>query len=520
LIATDILTKGFDVPSVKIGVSARPFSKSFSSHVQQMGRVMRPADDKKFALWLDHCIAGNQRVLTHRGLVAIDMILLSDRIWDGHEFVTHKGVINRGKRPVITYAGLTATADHLVYTADEGWCSLGYCADKQKAIVTTGIGRTALRKCDDYFTGCSVVGLASSTFHACSLRVRHLWLSLNNFFDKLAGRRNQGVSSMQSTKARSRMVKCSNRCNDTTMQKPEESPIRQLWWKGHRVQVRFSDFLRSLDSREFGLLTGTQGDGIGSYKQQRPLRSWKHSMGFKESEFVQHKTIKMDAFNTQVQNGKPKYSLCGFNIASIVSKWIDILRNYRKVSQTFSETEREVWDIQECGPRNSFTCEGLLVHNSGNYLRFRDDWEELFFNGVSALDDGKEKPKKEPSDKEKESAKCPKCSALWPAKSDICSNCGYVRTRKNEVIALPGELSEVDGLKKDKKHDAAYRELFYRQLLYYAKLHNYKDGWAFWKYKEKFKINPAWRKVEADFVSNDVMNFIRSQNIRHAKRRA
>jgi len=54
LIATDILTRGFDVPDVLIGVSARPFSKSFSSHVQQMGRVMRPAPEKKFGVWLDH----------------------------------------------------------------------------------------------------------------------------------------------------------------------------------------------------------------------------------------------------------------------------------------------------------------------------------------------------------------------------------------------------------------------------------------------------------------------------------
>ena len=54
LIATDILTRGFDVPDVMIGVSARPFSKSLSSHIQQMGRVMRPYPGKEFALWLDH----------------------------------------------------------------------------------------------------------------------------------------------------------------------------------------------------------------------------------------------------------------------------------------------------------------------------------------------------------------------------------------------------------------------------------------------------------------------------------
>jgi DNA repair protein RadD len=53
LIATDILTKGFDCPDVMIGISARPFSKSFSAHVQQMGRVMRPHPGKEFAAWLD-----------------------------------------------------------------------------------------------------------------------------------------------------------------------------------------------------------------------------------------------------------------------------------------------------------------------------------------------------------------------------------------------------------------------------------------------------------------------------------
>jgi len=54
LIATDILTKGFDCPDVMIGISARPFSKSLSSHVQQLGRVMRAAPGKPFGVWLDH----------------------------------------------------------------------------------------------------------------------------------------------------------------------------------------------------------------------------------------------------------------------------------------------------------------------------------------------------------------------------------------------------------------------------------------------------------------------------------
>ena len=57
LIATDILTRGFDVPDVMIGVSARPFSKSLSSHIQQLGRVMRSHHSKEFGVWL--CHSGN-----------------------------------------------------------------------------------------------------------------------------------------------------------------------------------------------------------------------------------------------------------------------------------------------------------------------------------------------------------------------------------------------------------------------------------------------------------------------------
>jgi len=57
LISCEALAKGFDVTDIKIGVCARPYRKSLSGHIQQMGRVMRPHPGKEYALWLDH--AGN-----------------------------------------------------------------------------------------------------------------------------------------------------------------------------------------------------------------------------------------------------------------------------------------------------------------------------------------------------------------------------------------------------------------------------------------------------------------------------
>lgn len=57
LVSCGVLTKGFDVPDCLIGISCKPYRKSLSSHMQEIGRIMRPAPGKTTALWLDH--AGN-----------------------------------------------------------------------------------------------------------------------------------------------------------------------------------------------------------------------------------------------------------------------------------------------------------------------------------------------------------------------------------------------------------------------------------------------------------------------------
>lgn len=57
LVSCEALAKGFDVPDIMVGIGARPYRKSLSSHIQQIGRVMRSHPDKDYAVWLDH--AGN-----------------------------------------------------------------------------------------------------------------------------------------------------------------------------------------------------------------------------------------------------------------------------------------------------------------------------------------------------------------------------------------------------------------------------------------------------------------------------
>ena len=161
-----------------------------------------------------------------------------------------------------------------------------------------------------------------------------------------------------------------------------------------------------------------------------------------------------------------------------------------------------------------------LFDHSGNYVRFKDDWEDLYFNGVTELNNEGEKAKKEPTEEQKEAAKCPKCSAAWPAQSDICSNCGFVRERRNDVSSVPGELVEIGALVKKEKYSMEYKQQFYSELLGYANIKGFKPGWAYWKYKEKIGVNPASSlSTTLAHPGPSVLNFIKHLAIKHSKRK-
>jgi len=65
------------------------------------------------------CISEGQRVLTQQdGLVPIERVQDHHLLWDGVEWVKHGGLVCRGVEEVLTYDGITATPDHVVYLRD------------------------------------------------------------------------------------------------------------------------------------------------------------------------------------------------------------------------------------------------------------------------------------------------------------------------------------------------------------------------------------------------------------------
>ena len=152
-----------------------------------------------------------------------------------------------------------------------------------------------------------------------------------------------------------------------------------------------------------------------------------------------------------------------------------------------------------------------LCH-SGNYLRFQEDWEEVYNNGVHELDDAKEKAKKEKEKKEKEAAKCPMCSALWPSNSDTCLNCGHVRERKNAVQEVAGEMEELaPSASRDTKQD------WYGMCHYMVKYRGWSTGRAAHTYKEKFGVWPRGLAETPVLPSKEFDKAVKAALIRYLK---
>ena len=65
------------------------------------------------------CLAEGTLVYTDQGLVPIERVTPQHRIWDGEEWVGHKGTISNGSKPTLPLCGIWLTPDHLVWSGTQ-----------------------------------------------------------------------------------------------------------------------------------------------------------------------------------------------------------------------------------------------------------------------------------------------------------------------------------------------------------------------------------------------------------------
>jgi superfamily II DNA or RNA helicase len=216
---------------------------------------------------------------------------------------------------------------------------------------------------------------------------------------------------------------------------------------------------------------------------------------------------------------RPDTDIVGLIATDILTRGFDVTDvmigvSARPFSKSFSSHVQQLGRVMRPHQGKEF---GLWLDNSGNYLRFREDWDELFNEGVKTLKEGGEKAKNEPPEKVKKESKCPKCQALWVWPDDKCGGCGFIRVRMSSVVSKPGQLEELQAASKNLSIE---KQAFYSQILYYARARGFKDGWAAHKYKEKFGVWPRGLTETSELPTPATVSWIKSRAIAFAKSKA
>ena len=198
------------------------------------------------------------------------------------------------------------------------------------------------------------------------------------------------------------------------------------------------------------------------------------------------------------------------------------------MAAALAQTEREVWDVLNAGPLQRFTANGRLVHNcilldhSSNIIRFAEDFERIYHEGLDVLDAGEKLDKTiRRDDEEKEAKKCPKCG--YSPFRKRCMACGHEHQTLDLTQHADGQMHEVMIGKRKLADD--HRHLW-EQVVSYARGASAPEkqyGRARHLYRDMTGREPPrhWRLDGTPSVpiTRNVLNQIRSRNIAFAKAR-
>lgn len=344
-----VLTTGFDAPAVDLIAMLRP-TLSTGLYVQICGRGTRLAEGK------EDCISEGQRVLTDHGLVPIEQVTASMKVWDGVEFVTHCGSVFRGEREVIRYAGLQATPDHRVWT-EEGWKTLGQCAVEQAAVAVTGDGRAPIRKADGHFRrDCAEEGGWKASPAGRMHRLRRAISQGLHELDEWLRR----LSLMFQPAAGTEVAGNAGYLREAALHEPEGHGLRALWGAWHPLRIRISDRDGGMGAGKFG---SASRDGVGPDRQRRSLRSGQLAVSHPAAEPVEQARRSAHVEVARIQGVASGCALFGQHSAESFLIGHDAGGDCGALPEAIDKTKRRVWDILDAGPRHSFTVEGILVHN-------------------------------------------------------------------------------------------------------------------------------------------------------------
>lgn len=311
------------------------------------------------------CIAEGQLVLTNDGLVPIEKILIDHKLWDGENWVSHEGVVFKGEREVITYDGLKATADHLVWVEGQSQpIQFGIAAASGAHLIQTGYGGTAIRLGEDYFIREKMEQKNESLL--CTDPVYRLRKHSVATVLQFKKREIKRMSKLFSAKADSALVGSKTCGSKTTLRKSQRCGLSQLWCK--RNKICFCKCYRSRTLFNKHVWLATKRVGNRSDQQRSELCTGQSTICDTFREQPEQKMYSPQSFFSGI------LALCKKCGRSQIIGGIKQGRNNpgcrnssirKKKKLEINQCKARLYDIRNAGPHHRFTVSGKLVHNCG-----------------------------------------------------------------------------------------------------------------------------------------------------------
>ena len=335
----------FGVPVEKHGTNG---------HLRQKGKIAELA-----------CIAEGQLVLTDQGLLPIEKITKDHLLWDGESWVKHEGVIYKGEHEVITYEGLTATTDHLVWVYGESRpIQLGFAAASGAHLIQTGDGGRPVRLGEDHQPRKKVEQDLESLL--CLNTVPGMRKDTVATSGQFAFRKVEGMSALFEAKTDSPLARQEAYSCQREMRKSERSTVSQLWRQGNPVQFPIGDRSRTVPYSD--IWNTFSRIGIRPHRQQWSLRRGKCTICLTCSESGEQKDHRPEQILPGILalRGKRCYTKTLIrNESESDHSGCRKSSNGKKEELADNQRTARLYDIRNAGRHHRFTVSDKLVHNCG-----------------------------------------------------------------------------------------------------------------------------------------------------------
>lgn len=319
-----------------------------------------------------NCIGEGSPVLTDRGLVPIEKVQLTDKVWDGVEWVQHEGVVYKGTQSAIDLDNLVVTPDHLILTTEGDYvCARSIQAGIRRPAIggngslpqtISAINREDEARASTYPVGSSLHAmwkdfLETPQFAAAQRHTEGLQLSAPRQMGW--GQKDKGVTGQVSR-------------NDSALYSWEPE-VESLWgtWGADAVRVGEQLHFVGADQLTDG---GLHRGAVRPNRHQWSLRTGEPTTRVSQKEHDEPQGQRVCGVHgakcptgspvALSESGQPCLSTVILGPHEKAATWNVSSRGNKQATQ---RTAR-VYDILNAGPRHRFTVSGIVVSNCSDVV--------------------------------------------------------------------------------------------------------------------------------------------------------